>query len=147
MVEVLKLNLTLHGIHNASSSEKMEAIKCIQLLRADLKGFESVTVLPENTTDSMAGEMGIGSLVEKGIGPLVIGVLSTEVQGETVAVKVARSLLSSMQGKQRQSYKLQLSRKRVDGSEDTIIIEGPASSHQEMMAIFNKAEEFITGQT
>jgi len=74
-------------------------------------------------------------------------VLSTEVQGEMVAVKVARSLLTSMQGKQRHSYKLQLSRKRVDGSEDTITIEGPASSHQDMMAIFDKAEEFIARQT
>ena len=139
MAAVFKLNLTLHGINSASSSEKIEAIKCIQLLRADLKGFESAKVLPETTTDSMAGEKGIGSLV--------IGVLSTEVQGEMVAVKVARSLLTSMQGKQRHSYKLQLSRKRVDGSEDTITIEGPASSHQDMMAIFDKAEEFIARQT
>ena len=135
---IFKLNLKLQGINSTSSSEKMEALKCIQLLRADLKGFESVKILPEVETAPVPGEKGIGSLV--------IGVLSTEVQGEIVAVRVARSLLTSMQGKHRHGYKIQISKKRVDGSEGTITIEGPASSQQEMIAMLDKAEDFITRQ-
>jgi hypothetical protein len=131
----LLFTLTLDGAAESSAEEKRAVDVFIAGLVADLNGIEGVRATSA-----------VGELAEPGskaaLGPLLLGVLTAEVNGELVALKVVRALASLLLG-QPHPVRLKLSTRDSDGAEVTVELEGSARNREERDAFLTQAEDVV----
>lgn len=131
----LLLTLRLNGTAEKSLDEKLEVDDLIQALEADLQEFDSVRISSPLGEDVEPG-------LKMGVGPL-LGLLTAEVHGEMVAIKVLRHLFSTVTD-QRHPFELEVQHKRQDGSETSIKLKGPVRDAEAITALLNQVQTFLS---
>lgn len=121
----LLLTLTLEGAGEGSAEERRATEAFIAGLVADLNGLEAVRA---STVSEEGVEPG-----GKGLGPLLLGVLTAEVNGELVALRVVRFLCGRV-GEQPRNVRLKIESKGSDGAGVSVELEGAVSDPEALLA-------------
>lgn len=134
MDDGLLLTLRLDGVAEGSAEEKHAADAFIAGLVAELQDLEGVEASCATGEEAEPGT--------KALGPLLLGMLTAEVNGELLALKVVRFLCGRLQ-EQGQPIRLTLTRKGGDGAEVAVQLEGSARDQAAMAALLSQAEEAV----
>jgi hypothetical protein len=133
MAASLLLTLTLEDTAKGSAEEKQAVDAFVAGLVAEINGIE-----PGSASTLLAEEAEPDS---KALGALLLGALSAEVNGEN-ALKVIRHLHGRLR-EQPHPVRVKLSRKRRDGAEVVVELEGSPRNEAAMMALLTRAEDVV----
>ncbi|MFN9623308.1 MAG: hypothetical protein ACK587_10830 [Cyanobacteriota bacterium] len=134
MDDTLLLTLALEGAGEGSAQERQAVEAFIAGLVADLNGLEAVRA---STVSEEGAEPG-----SKGLGPLLLGVLTAEVQGELVAVRVVRHLCGRV-GEQPHNVRLKIESKGSDGAGVSVELEGTSRDPEALRSLMAEAEGVV----